>query len=877
MLLALMIVLGGFGLRMWMLDSESLWHDEGWSIRAIEGPFTTPDDNTPVLYYLTGHLLWRMGTGDSALAYRLTSVLLGTLTVAVALWITRRWAGWYVGLTAGLLVAMNPLLWEYAQEVRAYVAVPLIALVLLYGAGRVIIYGRGQTIPVRVWIIVFMAELIAIYTHNLGVPLVIWLNVALGLAWIYRRDVRHMLTWAGVQIALIIAYIPWLTTQSPSGTPLNSPPEPGLSLIRDIWISYFLPVLPQVQDAVANPSTMLTLILLFGAICGGMVLLSMGMMLFRQTDRLSSQQDATSTHMGWVFYLLLTHAILVPALSIALTLAANIDFHPRYVIAGVPATLILLAISTGIITARWQIVQMITLGGVIVVSGIISVMSLHDVTTTRTYQHDDFATLADYYAMLDDDSVIIIPFNDEPTLQYVFADDITAPMVNIPLYSSETIALNTLTNFEGRAIEFLTWFQLPADQRGMYPCLLGAMATDISAPFTVYGLSTQRYQLPDVLQEFEPLTIESPFQQASLLEAGYIAGENAVCVRTRWTTTQPFDENLQVALSLLNPFGAPLTRADAEIARDDNVGTSRWDNGDIGEVYHLLTLPAGLPDGNFDLLMNVYTRSNPSGLDILDISGNPAGKDYRLESALILDGVATNFEQTALIYPDIADGLTIQTGMPLELTLQINADSMPTATVSLAGEDWIVTESFDLNTGDQLAWVQLIVPAGNAGDARLTINDDLLATVMVIDPPRTFEPAPMPISLDVPFGDIARLAGADVPDTLVTDTPIEITLLWEALTTTPETSYTVFVQVLAADGRVLAQSDSMPVNGTRPTIGWLEGEYIVDTHTLNWNITDYTGEATVIAGLYDAANGFLRLSTREGATFATVNEQTRIE
>ena len=61
--LLLIAVLLAFGLRMWHLNTESIWHDEGWSIRAIRGPFTTPDDNTPFIYYFSGHLAVAAGRG----------------------------------------------------------------------------------------------------------------------------------------------------------------------------------------------------------------------------------------------------------------------------------------------------------------------------------------------------------------------------------------------------------------------------------------------------------------------------------------------------------------------------------------------------------------------------------------------------------------------------------------------------------------------------------------------------------------------------------------------------------------------------------------------------------------------------------------------
>jgi hypothetical protein len=61
--------------------------------------------------------------------------------------------------------------------------------------------------------------------------------------------------------------------------------------------------------------------------------------------------------------------------------------------------------------------------------------------------------------------------------------------------------------------------------------------------------------------------------------------------------------------------------------------------------------------------------------------------------------------------------------------------------------------------------------------------------------------------------------------------------------------------MLAADGRLIAQSDSAPANGERPTRGWVNGEIISDTHDLGFQTPNYRGDATIIIGLYDPTTG----------------------
>jgi hypothetical protein len=129
---------------------------------------------------------------------------------------------------------------------------------------------------------------------------------------------------------------------------------------------------------------------------------------------------------------------------------------------------------------------------------------------------------------------------------------------------------------------------------------------------------------------------------------------------------------------------------------------------------------------------------------------------------------------------------------------------------------------------------------------------------------RVFEPPTPQVAVDVVFGDVARLMGFDPPpESVPAGQPIPLTLYWQALQTGEPVGYTVFAQVLGEDGRVIAQHDSIPANGRRPTTGWVEGEYIRDEHLLTFREEGYMGEAQLIVGLYDPATG-TRLTLPDG-------------
>jgi hypothetical protein len=83
--------------------------------------------------------------------------------------------------------------------------------------------------------------------------------------------------------------------------------------------------------------------------------------------------------------------------------------------------------------------------------------------------------------------------------------------------------------------------------------------------------------------------------------------------------------------------------------------------------------------------------------------------------------------------------------------------------------------------------------------------------------------------------------------------PLALALAWEALEALPE-RYVVFVHLLAPDNPIpVAQQDSQPRNGRRPTYEWLPGERVIDLRAVD--LPPAAGRRMVyriLIGLYDA-------------------------
>ena len=141
----LAILLLAFALRVYRLDSQSLWYDEAVTAQvASQGigeltRWTADDIQPPLYYYVAAGWLRLAGRGEWAL--RFPSAFFGTLTVplmwAVALRLFGRGrSGRVAALAAALLTALSPLYVYYAQEARMYTQLTFLGLLAGYALLR---------------------------------------------------------------------------------------------------------------------------------------------------------------------------------------------------------------------------------------------------------------------------------------------------------------------------------------------------------------------------------------------------------------------------------------------------------------------------------------------------------------------------------------------------------------------------------------------------------------------------------------------------------------------------------------------------------------------------------------------------------------------
>jgi len=130
-----------------------------------------------------------------------------------------------------------------------------------------------------------------------------------------------------------------------------------------------------------------------------------------------------------------------------------------------------------------------------------------------------------------------------------------------------------------------------------------------------------------------------------------------------------------------------------------------------------------------------------------------------------------------------------------------------------------------------------------------------LGTMRVATHQHMFTPPPIQYSLAAQFGDGVYLLGYNLQQREVqAGSSVDVILYWQGVELM-DRSYTVFVQILDPDNRLVGQSDAIPGMGIRPTTGWLPGEIIRDHHWLVIRPGAPPGMYRLVTGMYEAASG----------------------
>ena len=453
------------------------------------------------------------------------------------------------------------------------------------------------------------------------------------------------------------------------------------------------------------------------------------------------------------------------------------------------------------------------------------------------------------------------------------------------------------SNEQDMVLYYLTAYGRPVERRSFPPfdvTLIGYHLSD--PPFTVTSL--------------RPLSEARFGEQLEAMGVGF--GDESVeagwplSVTLEWKAQVSLSRDYSVSLTLRDAEGHLWGRVDEGLLDREARPTSQWDGGVTDREWYLLPVLPGTPPGTYQAQAVVYDPGNGRRLDVLDEKGAPAGTELTLSTVEVRrPAVPPSVEALEIPHPlqtQLSDAIQLlgyslhddpaTPGERRTLTLfwQALEDGSRDYDVRVGWQDemghtwaeailsndfhptsqWqrgeIIRGQYDLVVdaaalaGQATLWLDLVEVASGQPLAGPGLA---LTQLQVMAPEREFTPPPdiaHPQRADL--GQRVTLLGYDLDRTAVAPSEtLHLTLYWQAQAGM-ETSYTVFTHLLDAGQRIWGQKDSLPVDGARPTTGWLPGEVITDEYAIPVQPDTPPGTYAIEVGMYDAATG-ARLSVHD--------------
>ena len=374
-----------------------------------------------------------------------------------------------------------------------------------------------------------------------------------------------------------------------------------------------------------------------------------------------------------------------------------------------------------------------------------------------------------------------------------------------------------------------------------------------------------------------------------------------------WKALRPLDAAYQAEVAVADADGWLWSPKHAERPRDhtDYPATSQWPIDAYAiDSFEVEVLP-GTPPGEYVIAAQMFDRATLAPLQpdadalpghvvaaIGSIQVDRATQTFDAQQLRIYGGEHRDLDADLALLGYNIDRVDTVPGETVLLTFFWQAQRAPQAdrrlrvelidarNAALASKEILIGEerypTSRWSAGEQvISLATMRVPASAPSgeyhwrgsllneSGRPVATFDMQPSFRVAAPERQFSTPEMRNRVGVELGDFATLLGFDVTRAQVAPgETIDLTLYWQAQAET-DRSYKVFVHVLDATEQIVAQADSIPVDGSRPTTGWLPGEVIADRYSVALPAGLPAGPYHISAGMYDPENN-ARLKTTGG-------------
>jgi mannosyltransferase len=910
----LLILLLGFGLRMYELERQSMWSDEGLSLYrsglpladvaankiVIDGLETR--DTNPALYFILLHL-WRGVTGDSVTAMRAIGTLAGFLAVPLVYVLADLIYGRKVALAAALLMAISPLHVWHSQVMRNYGLLVTLNLFSIYGVMRLAL-DRDAKQPWR-WLFLWAgAGLLGIYTHYFSLFVFAYSLLVLSYVVLQKWDLRQLLRRRWFLLALasvLLLTIPAFLiafNRFQTGQQIDFYRYPLTAVLTHALSAFGVGVI----QVLVHP---------WVRALPALILFILGILLGLRKERLGT-------------ILLLGYQIVPLGLLFLVSVINPLYNGARHLLIGLPPFLVLVAsgMAGGGPVWRGQAPDWlrrlthflrILLGALLIA---VQLSWLHTQFSDPALLRDDIRGAAIYLnAVAEEEDVVVL---HDAIIGFVFDYyyDGAAPWRAIPRYGEGDVAVAEreliATGDEAERVWFLTQ---PSPRSGFPRNVLRDWADKNWPQFT-----SRRFPhllLPVSFEGFIPQPIQAMLpEQASAFDVQFADAlrleglelPQAVDPGVPWIVTWYWsrmanadtDSSYELSLRWRDEDGRLWYQTEDLLWY--NYPPMTWPEGAIVRFDRATKTPAGLPPGSYELSLRVLDDVGSELLAENDRNELPLGEIMVTAASQELPQLSSFSTQSGQLGPVELLGYRlpsekIRPGHEIPATFLWRVHQGPRADYQLKiqlidADGKVIAESVDNPTLDSFpatAWQSgdifqgkgsIAMPASAKDESyRMQISfvdlasGETVGSSILLDEELGVSPWPLEtvlpevdVTVDGSFGEpaFASVYGYDLVDEGVPPGDIlDLTLVWQAQQDVSE-SMMSFLHIADMQGNIVAQQDSVPVQGVRPTSSWREGEVIVDQHLIPIGPEVTPGTYEVWLGLYIPETGVRAPARQDG-------------
>ncbi len=596
--LALILFLAAL-LRLWNINKESFWADEGWTMILAKGPALTDvvqtmaNDQHPPLYFVLMHY-WIDLAGNSEVITRLLSAFWSLIGVAALYRLGADLFSPGAGALAALLLALADNDIFLSQDARHYTAMATLAVL------STLCYFRTLRHPSRRngigWLLV---SSMLMYTHYLGGLI---LAVQLIHILVFVRPARRLGDMLFRWVAIGLSWLPW-----------------AFVFVEQSLVRYTRPIL--YQSTLPNSPESFALVRgdLFGshwALTFGLMLLGLVTIVYRDDSARFAWRPALPTAYLALWFLL-------PIMAIIWINQSHPILTTRNFLLLTPVIAVLVGHGFMNLDRRSRTFLLVVLVAL-------------DLTTVDAYfvkppWRQVALDVLDY--RVGSEPVLMDVWTDDFALRYHIGRDLHADPDTLPLLSLPEWRERYGQDFYAYLLQYLSdrdsfWLAYWGDsQNPLFGFFTGhgfaRTATQMETHLQINQIFVYRYDRvkEDVAARFGDLF---ELKQARI-EQVVPGNPSEIRVSLLWKAAKRPPLDYSVSVFVLDSRGQLVAQHDSA-PLNGRLPTSGWQAGDLRFDSHSLTLPANLLPGRYDVGVKIYWYGDSKPLPV--VGAGPGGSDY---------------------------------------------------------------------------------------------------------------------------------------------------------------------------------------------------------------------------------------------------------